>query len=634
MGKVAKFDSTADSAFAQIDLTSDQSIAWIEGRVRLDADALANGPTEFLTLIDNASGQLAAVYALSPDIWGSSGTVDAGNVPPATADSWLTFETYYEDGVEFSFYIEGTLVFTASGPPVGGLRSIGIGMYGPVDAIVDFDDVKIGTTRHGTDLFADDFEDGTFDAWTAIEGDATIIEDTTETTAQRVGIGLAADMLDPDPEWTYVDSVQNSLVARIEFEDGRQTERDQPEPGKAFIYLNDRDGLFDPNNPSSPYFGILDSKPIKVSVWNPVDEGWVPQWRGTIDDIRTILNAATDDGVSILANVVIECVDIFDYLGRAEMQIGVSGDAPPSGSDGTIFYEHGGIDTRITHLLDDAGVDPDMYVVFSGNVDVLETQYDPGDSFLSAIFEATDAEGPASHPYVDKLGRFVFHGRFARLDPDAVIADGPVSPDVWDFNRWKAGDGAAISGDSDNAQLREFAFGRPRDLLVNSATAYPDKEDDGAALDETKIPAQLSTDAASIGQHGIHGRTDAQLIVKGHKTNGDDGWDQCKKYADFWVAYYAQPLDRIERIVFTSVGSDDPRAAATWALLTGVSISDTIDVSVGYPGGVGFVSNRYYVEGRRMTVEPLTPVESGGFDMVTLELNLSPAVEDTEGIFD
>lgn len=439
-------------------------------------------------------------------------------------------------------------------------------------------------------------------------------------------------MLDPDPTWTVIDTVRENLVARVEFEDGRQTEQDETDPGTCQVYLNDTTGLFDPNNPSSPYFGVLDSKPIAIAVWNPVDGEWVPQWRGTIDDIRSVLNPSTNEGVSILANVVIEAVDIFDYLGRGEMQIGVSGNAPPAGSEGTIFYEDGEVNTRIIQILDDAGVDPDMYVVFDGNVNVLESQYDAGDTFLPALREAADAEFPGiANVYVDKLGRFVFHGRFARLDPDGVIAaGGPIPTNVWDFNRWNAGDGAAILDNPANAQVREFAFGRPRELLINSAISYPLKEADGSSLDETKIPAQLSTDVTSIGQHGIHGRSDTGLILKGHKTIGDDGWEQCKKFSDFWIAYYAQPLDRVERILFKSVEPSDDRAESTWGLLTGVSISDTVDVTIGYPGGVGFVENRYYVEGRRMTIEPLQTT----FDLITLELNLSPAVEDSLGIFD
>lgn len=450
----------------------------------------------------------------------------------------------------------------------------------------------------------------------------------------RVSIGFDANMLDANPTWTCIDSLRDNLVARIEIRDGRQTESDETEAGTCTVWLNDTTGLFDPNNPSSPYFSKLDGKPIAIAAWNPIDAEWVPQWRGTVDDWRTVLNPATDDGVSVLANVQIEAVGMFDYLARAEMRIGVSGNPPPADSPGIIWYEDGPIANpggppgRIEQLLDDAGIDNDMYVAFSGNVDVLESAYDVGDDFLSALREAADAELPGlANIYEDKLGRFVFHGRFARLDPDSVwtsIAGTDAGRDaVWRFRRWKAGDGAAIDVDSDCAQVREFAFARPRSMLINSATCYP------ADIADADIPGQISEDAASIALYGIHGRADAGLIVKGHKTNGDTGAEQCLKYAQFWTTYYAYPLDRVERIVFKSLKPSDARADVTWALLTGISISDVLTVYMGYPGGVGIQGIDHYVEGRLMSIEPL----NDDHDLITLELNLSPYIEDTDGIF-
>lgn len=462
--------------------------------------------------------------------------------------------------------------------------------------------------------------------------------------AGRVSISLDSGLLDPDPTWTVIDTLRDSLVARIEVLDGRQSEQDDTEAGTATIYLNDTTGLFDPNDPAGDYFGRMDGKPIAVALWNPVDGEWVPQWRGTIDDWVTVLNPATKDGVSILANVKIECVDVFDYLAGAEMEIGISGHTPPAGSEGIVFYEDAEVATgtddpadggRIELLLDNAGLDPALWVVFSGNINMPEGKYDAGDSYLIALRDAADAEFPGlANIYVDKLGQFVFHGRQARLDPDAVwtgIAGSDAARDaVWRFRRWKAGDGAAITLDPDCAQIREFAYGRPRGMLVNSAISYPETEADGSALDETKIPAQLFRDAGSILQYGVHGRSNTELQVAGHKTNGDDGWEQCAKYARFWVSYYAQPLNRIERIVFKTLRPDDDRAEATWGLLTGVSISDIVTVNVGYPGAVGIQAADYYVEGRELTIEPLNP----DYDMITLALNLSPAIVDTLGIFD
>lgn len=435
-------------------------------------------------------------------------------------------------------------------------------------------------------------------------------------------------MLDPDPTWTVLDTLRDNFVARIEITDGRQSEQDETETGTCTVYLNDRDGWFDRHNASSPYYGKLDSKPIAIALYNPVTAEWVPQWRGTIDDVQAVLNPATQDGVSILANVRLECVDVFDYLARAEMQVGVSGNAPPAGSEGIIFYDNAEVDDRIIQLLTDAGVDSTRYIVFSGNVNVLESKYDPGDEFLAALKEAADAEFPGiANQYVDKDGKYVFHGRFARLDPDTVwtgIAGSDAARDaVWRFRRWKVGDGAAIQGDSDYAQIREFSNGAPRELIINSATSYPED------VIEADIPGQLVTDATSITQHGIHSRSDVNLIVASHKTNGDTGTQQCFKYATFWITYYAQPLDRVERCVVQSVHPTDSRATTTWAFLTGVSISDIVKVKVGYPGGTGFAGIDHYVEGRQLTIEPAQPT----FDMVTLELNLSPAISDSSGIF-
>jgi len=449
-----------------------------------------------------------------------------------------------------------------------------------------------------------------------------------------VSIGFADDELTPndDVAWTVIDDVVR--VAQIEIHDGRQTEFDETETGSATIAIHDRTGDFDPNNVGSPYFGQLDSRPIAVALWNPVDLEWVPQWRGTIDDLQYVIEPVIGpDGKPILANVQIECVDIFDYLGTAEMAPldglgGGDGDTPPPDSDvGLIFYEDANVDDRINALLTDARIPTAslaMRVVFSGNVKVLESKYDTGDTFLSALREAADAEFPGlAALYVDSLGRVVFHGRQARLDPFGVAADAGGS---WDFTRWKAGDGPAVQADSTRAQIREFAYARSRSRRINRATCYPEFTAD------VDIPGQ-TVDVSAGGP--IYSRSDTDLINDGHQANGapaasDTGLDDTLKIATFWTTYYSEALTRIERVTFKSVRPTDPRAAATWGLLTGASISDQLNVSVGYPGGTGIQDTNYYIEGRDMTITPLDP----DFDMVELTLNVSPAIVDTEGIFD
>lgn len=436
-----------------------------------------------------------------------------------------------------------------------------------------------------------------------------------------MSVAFDADMLDADPTWTVIDTL--TKVAQIQVRDGRQSELDQTEAGTCTVFLHDTTGLFDPNNASSPYFGKLDGKPVAVAVYDPVSEEWVPQWRGFIDDWRYRIEPVIGpDGKPILANIKLECVDMFDYLARAEMApgvdgkntAGVDGAVDADVSDGAVQYSAQSVKERIEDILEDAGVPDGLSVVFTGNVNVQRTIYDLDDSYLSALRDAADAEFPTvANCYVDKLGRFVFHGRLARFDPEATAAG--ATPGAWVFTRWKAGDGTAVQADSENAQIREFTYARSRSSIINKATCYPE------GTDEADVPGQVVVDSASIGSYGIHAWSAENLIVDEGTTTGNDALTECLLFAAYQVANLAQPLNRVETITFKTLRPDDPRAAATWPFLTGVSISDVVTVSVGYPGGTGVQATDYYVEGREMTVTPLQP----GFDMVVLSLNLSPA---------
>jgi hypothetical protein len=94
--------------------------------------------------------------------------------------------------------------------------------------------------------------------------------------------------------------------------------------------LNDTDGLFDPANPGSPYFGLIDGKQILLQCWNPVAAVWVPQYRGVIDDYSYDFSGAVNAaGEPLIATIALECVDAFDYLAGVEMIPGLFGDPVP-----------------------------------------------------------------------------------------------------------------------------------------------------------------------------------------------------------------------------------------------------------------------------------------------------------------
>ena len=441
----------------------------------------------------------------------------------------------------------------------------------------------------------------------------------------RVCIAFSDGPLAASPTWTRIDDDHPSLVAGITIRRGRQTEFDQTETSTATVLLNDRWGIFDPNNSSSPYYDEIDGKQISLNLFNPVTSTWVEQFRGIIDDYGYTFNPA-----GVVANIEMSCVGVFEYLAGVEMLPGSFGQTPPSGSEGTVFYEDGDVQTRITELCADAGLASARYVIFTGNVDVQETHYDPGDSILVAMRDAADAEFPGiANLYEDKSGRVCFHGRFARFDPEGVEAAGAN----WVFQDWQCGDGTAIGADPTLAQIRPpLRWSRSRRMIYNAAIAYPRhpiRGTGGGTFGETSIPGQISIDSASIAAYGYRSWSARDLITLAGTTTGLDAGPECKLFADFYVANYALPRTRVEALSFKSLHPDDDRAAATWALICGVDISDRITLSHDYPGSLIPYFESMFVEGSEMTIRPLNPT----YDLVELSVNVSPAAYYTTDVF-
>lgn len=646
MGKVIHVVAGDLTSYVEYDFGA-VSETWLQWRQAWNASAISNGfqGEPFLT---DSSGNVTDGVNIDPFAPGGPRIQNWWSLddlgPVIVANRWYTIglHTHIVAGVITSrITVDGVdigAMTTVGNPPglverlmVGGVSSNSVGDEVWVDAI------KLGTGGYGsTDIFSADFESGVFVPPFTTDhstdgGPLEIVYDPAFSVAHSGRVLIAFDdaPLEPSPTWTQIDDTDN-LVAGYDLHSGKQTERDRTDTGTATLYLNDTDGLFDPMNTGSPYFGNLDGKQIMFQVWNPVTSEWAQQWRGWIDDYGYDINPATNpDGTLVVANVQVDCVDVFDYLGGYQVQPGVDGDAPPAGSEGIVFYEDtaGTVDDRIIQQLTDANIDSTRWVVFSGNVRVQETKMDPGDAILNGLRDAADAEGPfIANIYVDRFGRFVFHGRYARFDPEGVIAAGPVSTDTWDFHRWKVGDGAAIALDSDRAQVRVLSYNRPRHEIINSAICWP------RGILEADIPDQVFEDATSISDYGKHSADPlTDLIISEGVTTGNTANVECAKYAELIVKNQKDPATRIKTLTIKPVPPDDPRAAATWGVLCGADISDVVNLSVGYPGGVGIQDEDYYIEGRTMRVRPLNPT----YDNVELDLDISPAAQsmDTHGVF-
>lgn len=421
--------------------------------------------------------------------------------------------------------------------------------------------------------------------------------------AGRVLIATGAGPLVAEPSWTRYDNLANCRCGGFDWQRGRTSEFDVTNTGTARVYFSDRADTFN----SEDFIGLQ----IMLQLFDPVAAAWEPVFRGHIDDAH----GTPSPGAPALTNVQLDCVGPFDYLAGVKVVVGNFGLSPlPAGMESIVLYPDQPVDERIEDLGADADLDPAMLVVFSGNVDVQETPY-ADDDVLSAMRDAADAEFPGvGNIYEDRYGRVVFHGRFAKFDPD-----GTASGAEWNFTRWNAATRADVT--SGRAQIREFAYNRPRTRIVNSYLAYPH------GFREEDIPTLTQTDATSVTNYGYRGRVASDLIIARHKTNGNTGADECVLFGEYYVTNYAEPRKNVERITFKSLHPSDSRAADTWEIMTQMDISDVIHLWV---GEADLADEEFFIEG----INGSCRVGAPAYDFVTVTPNLSPAAYYTDNVFE
>ena len=415
-------------------------------------------------------------------------------------------------------------------------------------------------------------------------------------------------------------------VAEFSIDRGRAYELDKVDTGRATISIHDTEGLLDPTNPGSPYTGEI--QPLlqaRLALWDPMQEDWFTRFRGFVESYEYEF-----DPSQLVNRVTISLVDLFEIVQAIQMFPGVFGDSVSDSGD--VFFEDTlegdlhGMQDRVTDILTNAplgncGIPAGFYVVFSGNVSLHEATYSAGESAMTAIQDAVEAEFPAvGNVACDRLGRLTVHGRYARFDPVGTAA----ATVGWDFRDWKAGDGAAVAASpTDTAHIRSFSISRDLGKIINFATASPKTNLTGAAYD-TAIQGQLVQDADSKRDYGIRGWSAENLLTKEGVTDGDLGdggdWLQTKRFASYYKNNFKTPQNRVTRIGFRSSSLDMTGSAANWEFLTACDLNDRIALTISSPGGGGFEDEQYFIEGIHEEVRPL----SGEMDDVTLTLDLSP----------
>jgi hypothetical protein len=439
--------------------------------------------------------------------------------------------------------------------------------------------------------------------------------------AGRFNVAFDDDTLVWDVTWTALDQEYPNLVTSYTIDRGRQYELDRTDTGRAVVELADIDGILDPTNPDGPYYGKLE--PLRqacIARHNPVTDTWHTRFRGFVEDFDYSFDPSQQ-----VNRLTVSLVDIFEILAAVEMVPDAFGADPAivaPDSTGQIVFVNQDYQPRIEAVLTDAHIPEEFFVVFTGNVELATSVYSAGESPMTVVAEACDGEFPGvSNCYVDRLGRLAAHGRRAKFDP-VTTAEGAD----WDFHQWKAGDGAAVTASpTDTAQIRRFAFNRGLSKVINSAQATPmwtlnEAGSQQVLMPDTAAAGQASKDDASLGKYGYRSWSALNLNTLRGLAPETTALEETKKFADYYVANYAAPRDRVTDIAFRSMRPDDSRAAANWELLSLVDVSDLVQVTVASPGGGGFDAAEFFVEGVHEQVGPLVP----GYDDVTLSLDLSP----------
>lgn len=450
--------------------------------------------------------------------------------------------------------------------------------------------------------------------------------------AGRFSVGFDDVSLAWDVAWTHLDQEHPNLITSYQIDRGRQFELDRTDGGRASVEVIDADGILDPTNPAGPYYGKLEPLlPARLGRRNPVTGEWFDRFRGFIEEFDY-----TIDPNQRVGRLTLSLIDIYEILASIDMQLGPEdppafGDPPPAAHAGNLFFAGAPsspeikMQQRIEELLgvNGVGLDERWSVVFSGNVYLWATVYSPGESVMTVIQEAADAEFPGvSNVYPDRHGRLCVHGRLAKFDPEGVEA-GVADSSIWDFREFTVGDAEAVAAaPAITAQIRRFAYNRGLSKIINDASAWPWRPE-AQELSPAQLAGQTIRDSPSILQRGFRSWTAQNLLT--YKTvppNPVDDLTETKRFARYYVDNYRQPRDRVTEIAFRSMRPGAPGAEATWNLLSRVDIADSATLTMHGPlGGEGvFDGERFFVEGIHEEARPL----NADYDDVTVSLDLSP----------
>jgi hypothetical protein len=216
-----------------------------------------------------------------------------------------------------------------------------------------------------------------------------------------IGEGILGTNILADSAAVIVDV--SNVVDSVSIKRGRNPQVDEFQTGTMTLRIVDQLGAFNPQNPSSPYFGLLDPM-RKVSISATYGGTTYPMFSGFITSYTTTTPRNANDVVY----TTIQAVDAFRLAQNAQI----------STVTGATAGQLSG--TRINEILDEIAWPSSMRDVDAG---LTTMQADPGTArtSLAALQTVTNSEYGAF--YVDASGSFVFQDRTVTT---ASVAGTPV----------------------------------------------------------------------------------------------------------------------------------------------------------------------------------------------------------------
>jgi len=343
-----------------------------------------------------------------------------------------------------------------------------------------------------------------------------------------------------DSEAVIVDV--SNVVDSIQTKRGRNAQADRFQTGTLTLRIVDQNGDFNPQNPNSPYFGLLDPM-RKVAISATYNNVTYPIFSGFI----TSYNTTTPQNALDVVYTTITAVDAFRLAQNA--QIATVAGASAGDLSGT----------RINQILDQIAWPSSMRDVDAG---LTTLQADPGTARTSLAAMETVTISEYGALYVDATGSFVFQDR------NVTTASISGTPTV--FN--------------DNGQDIGYfdAVWRLDDTLIYNE----------ASITRTGGTAQVATDAASIAKYFAHSYNQQNLLMQTDAIALD--------YAQAYVASRAETSIRCDAITL-DLYTDNYNAGIIAAL--DLDFFDPITITTNQPGS-STLTKTLQVFGVAMSVTP------------------------------